>query len=216
MVKRIAVVAALAALLASPVFAQDPRVEVGALFGYTLSEGVPIQTSAVNGVVYSDVDPVSSMSYGVSFGVFATPAFEIEFMWSRQPTELQVSGTGAALKGDMNIDTYHGNFVYNLGGPEAMVRPFAFVGLGATNYSDAVFPAKTVPGMTKFSWALGAGVKAYPTRNLGVKAMVRWMPTYIKTDGYGWWCDPYWGCYPVGDAQYANSFEMAAGVTLRF
>ncbi len=32
----------------------------------------------------------------------------------------------------------------------------------------------------------------------------------------GWWCDPFWGCYLVGDAQYANRFELAGGITFRF
>ena len=30
------------------------------------------------------------------------------------------------------------------------------------------------------------------------------------------WCDPYWGCYTVGDAQYSNQWELSGGVTLRF
>ena len=42
------------------------------------------------------------------------------------------------------------------------------------------------------------------------------MPTYIKSDAEGYWCDPYWGCYVVGDAQYANQFEFSAGISLRF
>jgi hypothetical protein len=44
----------------------------------------------------------------------------------------------------------------------------------------------------------------------------RWTPTYIKSDAEGWWCDPYWGCYVVGDAQYSNQFELSGGIVLRF
>jgi hypothetical protein len=43
-----------------------------------------------------------------------------------------------------------------------------------------------------------------------------WTPTYIKSDAEGWWCDPYWGCYTVGSAQYSNQFQLAGGITLRF
>jgi hypothetical protein len=32
----------------------------------------------------------------------------------------------------------------------------------------------------------------------------------------GWWCDPWWGCYVVGDAQYSNQFEIIGGISFRF
>jgi hypothetical protein len=214
MLRRIFVAAAFAALLATPAFAQG-RIEVSGLFGYTFSEGVPV-SATLNGVAYTNVDPASSTSYGFTFGVFLTPNTEVEFLWSRQATQLEVSGTAATLKGDMNIDTYHGNIVYNMGHSEAKVRPFAFIGLGATNYGDAVFATKTIQGLTRFSWALGGGVKAFPSEHVGVKAQVRWTPTYIKTDAAGWWCDPYFGCYPAGNTQFSNQFEMSGGVVLRF
>lgn len=215
MLRKALVIAALAALVTTPAFAQDPKIEVSGLFGYTLSEGVPVSAIA-NGITYNEVDPKSSMSYGFTAGGYVTPTFEIEFLWMRQASQALVHGNGPTLAGDMTVDTYHGNLVYNFGEPEGVVRPFFFVGIGATNYGDAKFPSKTVTGMTRFSWALGGGVKVFPARNAGFKAQARWTPTYIKTDGYGWWCDPFWGCAPVGDAQYSNQFEMSAGVVLRF
>jgi hypothetical protein len=59
-------------------------------------------------------------------------------------------------------------------------------------------------------------VKLYPGRTVGIKLGARWTPTYIKSDSEGWWCDPYWGCYVVGNAQYSNQFEFGGGLTLRF
>ena len=50
----------------------------------------------------------------------------------------------------------------------------------------------------------------YPGKNVGIRLEGRWTPTYIKSDATGWWCDPYWGCYVTGDAQYSNQFELAA------
>jgi hypothetical protein len=215
MLKKTLVLCALTVLLATPAFAQEPRIEVGALFGYTLSEGVPVTASA-NGIAYTDVGPASGMAFGLTFGVNLTPNTEVEFLWARQSSQLNVNGTGPTLSGDMNIDTYHGNFIYNFGDSEAIARPFILVGIGATAYSDVLFPTKTVTGLTRFSWALGGGVKVYPAKHVGVRAMARWTPTYIKTDGYGWWCDPFWGCVAAGNAQYSNQFEMSGGVVLRF
>jgi hypothetical protein len=73
-----------------------------------------------------------------------------------------------------------------------------------------------VPGVTRFSWAAGGGIKAYPSKHVGLKAMARIVPTYIKTDSYGWWCDPFWGCTVVANAQYSNQFELSGGLLLRF
>ena len=51
---------------------------------------------------------------------------------------------------------------------------------------------------------------------MGIRAGLQWTPTYIKSDSEGWWCDPYWGCYTVADAKYANQFQFNGGVTIRF
>jgi hypothetical protein len=59
-------------------------------------------------------------------------------------------------------------------------------------------------------------VKLFPSPRFGLRLEARWTPTYIKSDSEGWWCDPYWGCYVVSDAQYANQFELSGGITLRF
>src|SRR5262249_34624697 len=70
---------------------------------------------------------------------------------------------------------------------------------------------------TRFSTTWGGGVKLYPTSVIGVKAAVRWTPTYIKTDAEGTWCDPYFPtCWVVGDVDYSNQCEFSGGVLLRF
>jgi hypothetical protein len=63
---------------------------------------------------------------------------------------------------------------------------------------------------------LGAGVKVYGSGKVGARFGARWTPTYIKSDATGYWCDPYWGCYLTGSAQYANQFDLNGGITVRF
>ena len=93
-------------------------------------------------------------------------------------------------------------------------------GLGATQYGTVSVTATNAPreitGETRFSWTAAAGVKIYPTKALGIRLEGRWTPTYIRSNAVGWWCDPFWGCYLVGDAQYANQFELATGISFRF
>ncbi len=216
MLRRSFVVAVLIGLLASPAFAQA-RVEASFFAGWTASEGVSMTNAApINGSVYDRVDPKGAGSWGFTFGAYATEQMEIEFLFSQQSSSLEVTGGGPMIAGDMKVYNYHGNFIYNFFEYDRVVRPFLFIGLGATSYGEAKFPVTTIPGLTKFSWGLGGGIKAYPSPHLGFKVMGRWTPTYIKTDGYGWWCDPYWGCGAVGNAQYANQFEMSGGLLMRF
>ena len=73
-----------------------------------------------------------------------------------------------------------------------------------------------IDGGTRFSGTFGAGLKLFPGPRFGLRLEGRWTPTYIKSDAVGWWCDPFWGCYLVGNSQYANQFELSGGVTLRF
>ena len=59
-------------------------------------------------------------------------------------------------------------------------------------------------------------MKLYGSGHVGGRFGVSWTPTYIKSDAAGYWCDPSWGCYVVGDARYANQIMLNSGITLRF
>jgi hypothetical protein len=94
-------------------------------------------------------------------------------------------------------------------------------GMGATNFSSIDYTRitgeqGTIGGETQFSTTWGAGVKVFPSPNVGARFGVQWTPTYIKSDAAGWWCDPWWGCYLVGNAQYANQWDLGGGITFRF
>ena len=163
--------------------------------------------------------PKSGVSYGLTFGVFVTENVEIEFALDQQKSALEASGRGTKREfTDMNVNNYHGNFVYNWGYDRDPVRPFLFGGLGATQFKPTDVMGTAVDSSTRFSTNWGGGVKIYPARNVGIKLLARWTPTYIKSDPGGIWCSPYWPwvCYRVADTQYSDQFQLAVGVTLRF
>lgn len=205
---------------AAPVIAQ-PRVEVSGLIGWTFSDGVtgdPVL--AGDGNIYDEIDVADSFSWGFGVGVLATDNVEVGFMFGRQESRLDVKGTNTVEVGDMPVSTYHGYFAYNFGTADSPVRPYVLGGLGATTFGGVDFAVGGIAGRTEsdtqFSTTWGAGVKFFPAPGAGIRVGVRWTPTYIKSDAAGWWCDPFWGCYVVGDAQYSNQFEFNGGVTVRF
>jgi opacity protein-like surface antigen len=212
---------AVVAAVGSVAWAQDPRVEISGTVGWTFSDGVSGNTVIVPGAGSFDrIDPKDAFSWGARIGIFATPNVEVGALFDLQSTSLEVAGTATAKLGDMSIYNYHGYFAYNFGDSDAPVRPYVLGGLGATQFGAVSASLgsrqREISGNTKFSTTWAAGLKLYPSKRVGIRLEGRWTPTYIKSDAVGYWCDPYWGCYTVGDAQYANQFQLGGGITLRF
>ena len=221
MLRRLAVLVSFVTCLAPAARAQDSRIELGASAGWTFSDGVTFDgVLAGDGNLYNSIGTKDAFSYSLNLGYFATPNVEVGFLFSQQKSDLEVGGTATRTIGDISVDNYHGYFAYNFGDEDAKVRPYILGGLGATRYGSVPYSVGSVSGETEsnsqFSTTWGAGVKLYPSPKVGLKLGVRWTPTYIKSDATGWWCDPYWGCYVVGDAQFSNQFEFSGGLVLRF
>jgi opacity protein-like surface antigen len=166
------------------------------------------------------VDPKNAFSWGARIGFMATDDIEVGGLFGMQMTAIELSGTSRVEIGDENIFNYHGYVAYNFGDHDSRARPYFLGGLGATQFASVSARAggqqRDIRGFTKFSTTWALGVKVFPGEHAGVRVEARWTPTYIKSDAAGWWCDPYWGCYVVGNAQYANQFELSGGLTLRF
>ena len=226
MIRTAALASAALLFAAAPAMAQASKVEVSANVGWVTSDGVTGQAvHAQDGNTYNELDAKDATGYHFTVGLHATPNLSVGFLYGRQQSTLQAKGTRTLEIGDMHIDNYHVYFEYEFGGQSAAVKPFLYGGLGSTKYGDVNFNTPsvnpnftehTIPGQTRFSTTWGAGVKVYPTKVVGFRAEVRWVPTYIKSDAAGWWCDPFWGCYVVGSAQYSNQLDFSGGVTLRF
>jgi outer membrane protein W len=220
--KRALAMAAVAAMIsAAPAVAQEKRVEISVLLGWTFSDGVEGQTVITDSGIFDRIDPKDSFKWGLTGGVMITPNAEVGFQFGQQVTTLQASGTNTVEVGDMTVNTYHGYYAYNWGDEDARVRPYLMAGLGATSFSSVDFTRRngqpgSTSGETQFSTTIGTGVKFFPNPNVGARFGIQWVPTYIKSDPGGYWCDPYWGCYLVGNAQYSNQWDLGGGITFRF
>ena len=220
MIGRVLIAAGLMAAIAAPAAAQN-RFEISFTGGYSTSEGITGDTIVVPGSgSFNEIAVKSGGSFGLSFGYVLESGGEVGFMWGRQMSSLGVEGTSSVEIGDMNIDHYHGYFAYNFL-PDSNVKPYLLIGFGATDYGSVDFNTPnrtgTVSGPVRFSTTWGAGVKAFMADGaFGVRGGVRWTPTYITSEAEGWWCDPWWGCYLVGDSKYSNQFEFSGGIVFRF
>jgi len=216
-IRRLTWMVAVGVLAGSAAWAQNARVELSGTAGWTFSDGVSGSAVIVPGVgTFDRIDPKDAFSWGARIGFLVSDNVEVGGLFSAQSTSLELGGTNTAKLGDETIYNYHGYFAYNFGEADAQVRPYVLGGLGATQFGTVKTNVGDIGGNTKFSTTWAAGVKLYPGKNVGLRLEGRWTPTYIKSDAGGWWCDPYWGCYVVGNAQYANQFELSGGITLRF
>lgn len=194
-------------LLALPLAAQ-PVMELTPMIGYTL--GGSFDEFGLPDSVIESANINDGMSYGLIFGI-GSEANQFEINWTRHDSD--VEGHGGQAEG-IKTDYTNDNFQFGWTG-YAMVdgptKPFLNVGLG---FSDISIGGES--GDTRFSWALGAGVKHDLNDRLALRAQVRWIPTYVNTDDAYVVCDPWYGfCYTVGDDNYINQTEIAAGLVIK-
>jgi hypothetical protein len=198
------------------------KVEASILGGWTMADGVtggPV--TVADGNAYDVVALDDSPTWGASLGVNVTNNIEVGFLFLQQLSGMELRGTKITDVGDVSISSYHPYIALNLGDADASLRPYGFLGLGATHYGPVQFTRATgetgeTDGATQFSGTLGVGVKYFRSPRFGLRAGIQWTPTYIKSDASGWWCDPYWGCYLLTDAQYSNQLHLTGGITFRF
>jgi hypothetical protein len=213
-------------LLVTPLSAQDKRVEISFLAGWTFSDGVDFGGDVVStqGGFYNRLDPKDSFKWGLTGGFLVTENAEVGFQYGQQMSKLTAGGINATPNrdlGDLKVNTYHGYFAYNFFEEGAPVRPYALFGMGATNFGSVDFVGiggaqLRTQSFTQFSTTWGAGAKFFFHPNVGARAGVQWTPAYIKSDYGGYWCDPWWGCYAVGNAQYSSQWDLNGGVVFRF
>ena len=140
MIRTAALASAALLLAAAPAMAQASKVEISGNVGWVISDGVTgSAVKAQDGNVYDELDAKDAMGYHFTFGLHASPALEVGFLYGRQQSKLQAKGTKTLEIGDMNIDSYHVYFAYNFGSQSAKVKPFIYGGLGSTKYGDVNF-----------------------------------------------------------------------------
>jgi opacity protein-like surface antigen len=159
-----------------PGSARAQRVEITPFGGYRVGGSVGEVGTAE--VVDDDGGPSLGVVVDVVFGGLAD-GLKVEGVFSRERTDLAVRGSIFDPPGSVpvEVDQILVGGIQDL--DDGRVRPFLSGLLGITRYA--------VPGDTevRFSIGVGAGVKFYATRNLGVRLDARGYMTVIDLGGSG-------------------------------
>ncbi len=193
---------ALAALaLAASVNAQEveivPLSSLGYSSGHTFDRMAPeLQEVSLEG----------GLTWGGQLGVSVSDRAQLELSFVQHQSALTLrSERGEDELFAMTNAQLHGGFVYHLGRSTSALRPFAVASAGV-----AFLGAPGLQSDARFSWALGAGVKALGERRVGLKLQFRYKRTHLG----GSESDP--GCLPFGFCRDSlGQTELMAGVVIR-
>jgi Outer membrane protein beta-barrel domain len=199
-------------LLAETGYLRAQRVEVQPFIGYRFGGGFTVDQTTPEGPRPIDLNIESGYAWGATVGILFADVWEAEFMWSRQDSELSAETIGFPKTNlfNMNVNQFHGNVLIHIADSDSSLIPYVLFGLGTTVFDPDV---ESLKSLTKFSYGLGLGIKAYFTEHAGIRTQFRFTPTYIATTP-GLFCDLY--CYVVDVADFANQWEFTAGASLRF
>ena len=200
MIRVASLVGAITLMCASAAHAQSW--EIAAMAGYVFPVGLEKQSRDVDAARIG-----GGFTWQVQAGRMLTPRWGAEIVWSQQFSAYEIESggnTGDLFK--LLLTQLHGNLVYQFAQNAARVQPFAFGGLGATFFS-----ARDLATEAKFSAAVGGGVKAFPWPGVGLRAQLRYRPTWLNDDDAGLFCDPFGFCQSM-----LRQIEVAGGITFRF
>ncbi len=189
----------LVVLAAAPAFSQG--FEAALVAGYTTPGGLP---HAALGI--SDLKLKGSFTWGAGVGYFVSSRFGFEASWARQQSAVEITtARGSAAMLDVDVDRFHGSFVFQLGDEQARLRPFLAAGVGMGSFS-----APGVQRETKLSFGVVTGVKWMPAAKAGVRLQARYTPIHLN-DSSSDFCDPFGFCQG-----WLHQLELTGGVVVRF
>ena len=155
----------------------------------------------------------SGWDYGAMLDVDVFPHGQAEFMWNNQPTVLgaHIPGSGSTRIGEASLDMFQWSFLYQFLQPGSKLQPYAVAGVGFTSYNTNGI----IDLGNEFGYNVGGGVKYFFTPHFGLRLEARYSPSRT-TQGYGEYCDPFYGCYTALVNNYAHQGQANLGVIFRF
>jgi opacity protein-like surface antigen len=155
----------------------------------------------------------SGWDYGAMLDVDLFPHLQAEFMWNQQPTVLgaHVPGSGSTRIGEASDPMYQWSILYQFLQPGSKLQPYVVAGIGFTSYrTNGIIDLGN-----EFGYNVGGGVKYFFNPHVGLRLEARYSPSRT-TQGYGEYCDPFYGCYTALVNNYAHQGQANLGVIFRF
>ena len=204
---KIVVLALILGLNVLPGYAQfEPE-----LARYEVTPFVGYQFGGKLSVFDGDIKIKSAWNYGVAFDISIKPRVQVEFLYLRQDTELElenIQGENATLF-DMTAQYFHIGGLYE--GRGGQVKPYGLISVGLTHFNPK--PAAR-DSAWRFSWGFGVGVKLFPSQHIGLRLQWQLLFPYVLS-GSSLWCTPN-RCYVTVSDNMIIQINFTAGLVLAF
>jgi hypothetical protein len=163
----------------------------------------------------------SSAAFGAIFDYRLNDTSKVEFIWSRQTTDLTPISVAPVPPGetappiesppfDVRVQYFHGAYVYG-GGPPRF-QPYVAVGAGIATFSS---DDSGVEGRTKFSFSIGTGFRSFLTERVGVLVDARAFGTRAGDDREDIMCGVF-GCVSFETGATFWQGQVVGGVVFAF
>jgi hypothetical protein len=201
----------------------EPYAEISAMYGTMWGGNIDI-TYSYYGNQSRKLRFGTGPSYTIALAFNPHPMQSIEIFYTKQDGSLDLDYQGKRTLTNTSHNFWHIGSVRYLA-PPGGVMPYVMMSLGATYFSpeettfllDEDDPESQVyiDSATKFSLALGLGVKAYfgEAQKFGLRASFKTLPTFYNT-----WGGMYFGSGGGGVSVSGNAiwqWEAAIGLTLK-
>jgi len=186
----------------------------GPSFGLTPYAGFRVSGDLEDDDTDSNFSLDDSSAYGLTLSIPWTPNTELEFWYSHQSTDVDLSAAGGSRDTDLDLDYLHlgGTVLFE---PQKYAVPFFVFTLGATRADSSAPEAKsdTFP-----SFSVGGGWQFFPEKRLGLRLEGRAIGTLVDSNS-----KVFCGVDPSGSGCLINlsgdmlwQFELMAGAIFRF
>lgn len=193
------------ALATSQVWAQESKVEITPFYGY--------QFGGSYDVVRGKLSVPAAGVWGFTFDVRVTDDAMIEFLYSRQDSNLRFQQGGVGPKEDLfdlAVEYYQGGGLIEFG--DGPVKPYVALGAGVLRLNPK---AGELDSEWRFAASFAGGVKVLPGR-IGFRAEFRALVPFYG-GGFAIGCGGAGGCY-TGVAGFAATIQgnVNAGLIIAF
>ena len=207
-------------LLLPPQAYASNEIELNVFGGYNLGGTIDVREGTADA---NKLETASSFSTGLSLTFIPRPTFAFELFWGWRPTDVEARPmTGGEKQAflSLNVHDFHGNFLFMPASTRGRAVPFLLLGVGATLFAPEELQLDTgetisLDTKTKFSWAIGGGLKTYASEKVGFRAQIRYHSTYVSDQSGGVWCDPYFGCYETVDTNWLDEWDFQGALIFR-
>ncbi len=186
----------------------NQTLELTPIFGYTFGGRFDYEEDDGS---EETIEISDASSFGFRLGYNLADNSQIEFVYSRQETEItggDLFPTDALF--DLNVNYFHlgGTLLWNRG---SGVEPYFTGTLGVTNFDPE---ESSFDSLNRFSMGFGGGVRVFPLERLGIYTGARGLVTFVNSEIEGYSGSK--GTYIKIEADAVWQFQVYAGLIFAF